>query len=145
MSCPSPGTTKRTRVAALAALSIVLGICALYVAASRTEFTPYSRFLTRDPVYYSNLVEACELLLQTAPVEIEYERAFAGTNPILPHIVWDLRPSRVEVLSRCKLVNDTRLLTLVRLHMGESRGGYSIICSAIKDESLWQLEAAEEG
>ena len=47
-------------------------------------------------------------------------------NELLPDIIWDLRPARLEVVLRGKLVNDTRALKLMRIHRGESRGGYSI-------------------
>jgi hypothetical protein len=128
------------------AFAMLLGVCALYAIASPTGPVSYSRFTGRTPEYYSNLVDACELLLQTAPAGIEYGHTFAGTNASLPHIFWELRPSRVEILSRGKLVNDTRLLTFVRIFMGESRGGYSIIWGPTQaDSSLWQLEAAQEG
>jgi hypothetical protein len=145
MNRPSPISRKRARVGIVIAVGVVLGICILRAVSSQTGFTPYSRFINRDSGYYSNVVEACDLLLQSAPVDVEYERVFDGTNAALPHIIWDLRPTKVEVLSRCKLVGDTRLLTLVRIYMGESRGGYSIVCLATEHESFWQLEAAWEG
>lgn len=145
MSQPSPVSWKRTRVGVAIAAVVALGFCIFYAVPSQPRFTPYSRFISQDSSYYSNVVDACDLLLQTAPAGVEYECSLAGTNEALPHVIWDLKPTRVEILSRCKVVGDTRLLTLVRIYMGESRGGYSIICAATKDDSLWQLEAAWEG
>jgi hypothetical protein len=128
------------------AFGILLGVCAVYEIPSSTGPVHYSRFTGRTPDYYSNLVDACELLLQTAPAGIEYGHTFAGTNVSLPRITWELRPSRVEILSRGELVDETRLLTFVRIYMGESRGGYSIIWAPTLDgSSLWRLGAAQEG
>jgi len=146
MSPPEPSRLNPARAGVVLAFGIVLAVCAVYAILSPPGPVSYSRFAGRTPDYYSNLVAACDLLLQTAPAEIEYGRTFAGTNVSLPRIIWDLRPSRVEILSRGKLVNDTRLLTYVRIFMGEWRGSYSIIWApTLDDSSLWQLEATQEG
>lgn len=146
MSDRSPVLWKQARAQIAVALALALGLCVLYSVRFQPGLTPYGRFIKQDPSYYSNIVEACDLLLQTATVGTEYDRTFAGTNTTLPHILWELRPSRVQVVVNGKLVNDTRLLTHVRLYMGESRGGYSIMWApSLEDSSLWQLSANDEG
>jgi len=124
----------------------ILGVCAVYAILSPPGSVSYSRFTSRTPDYYSNLVGACELLLETAPKGIEYRHTFAGTDARLPYIIWELRPARVEILSRGKLFNSTNLLTFVRIYMGRPREDYSIFWGSTGDDpSLWELEAADEG
>jgi hypothetical protein len=85
------------------------------------------------------------MLLQVAPKGIEYDHTFDGTDASLPHIIWELRPSRVQILSQGKLFNSTNLLSYVRIYMGRPREDYSIFWGSTGDDpSLWELEAADE-
>jgi len=146
MNFPASPPAKRARlIIILAALGVLAAVASLFLFRSRGP--SYAGFTSRAPAYYGKLAEACDLLLLATPDEAEYEKVFSGSDVVLPSIMRDLRPVRVQVITNAKVVNDSRLLTCVRIQIGESGGGYAVMWSpeaTDKADSVWELSASHE-
>lgn len=105
----------------------------------------YSSFSHRDAPYYAKLAEACDMLVLSTGKDPKFVRELEGDDELLPNVLHDLQPSKVQVASGMKLHGDD--VSFVILRVGEGRGRYSVVWE-VQTNQIKQLEcelSAQEG
>jgi hypothetical protein len=85
----------------LITLSIPLAICLLAVLLLQSPKSPYLQFIERDQAYFSQVAEACDVLLRQHPLGTNEFIRIEGGDLTIPRLIRDLHPSAIIITSNC--------------------------------------------
>lgn len=114
----------RTRIIIFGLVAISILAAAIYRAAS-----PYHRFLRKDFSYYSELAQACALILDQHPVGTEHLVWVPVSAASLPASIRELHPTNIKVESN-----------RVCIAIGERQTGFDVVWEQDKQQAgAWTL------
>lgn len=136
-----------SRLIIIVAITLCIAGAGILLTSFRSSTPNFAEFTSRDAAHYAKLAAACDMLLAATAPNPGRVREIAGNDEILPVVVRNLQPSKVEIAVGVKFQNDTNSGTSVVIRMGHGKLSYGIGWgpqSDTEDKPIWVLSAVQE-